>query len=157
MSNRTEPIYNTGGQRVTYQEGAASVYNEVRFRSLSKVGYVATHIHQAKVGQAADKGTTISRERQTEAPKLPLKADYRHDSESLKDHSERRLAPRHATVQQADAWDDEEDEAAHDDLVHVFELPSFVLLVDVDLLWIAAIWKRRAVRRLRWLANEYQR
>lgn len=78
-----------------------------------------TYIHQAKVGQASNKGTTISREGQAEAPELPLEADYGHDSKTLEDHGERRLAPRHATVQQADARDDEEDEAAHNDLVDI--------------------------------------
>jgi hypothetical protein len=86
-----------------------------------------------------------------------LKAYNRHDGQTLEDHSERRLAPRHTTVQQADSRDDEEDEAAKNHLVHILELPSFVLLVDVDTLWIAASWKRRAIRRLRWLFEECQR
>ena len=121
-----------------------------------------THIHHAEVTHAADERSAIARERQGKAPEpdqsqytwpvrlrstavttsdlLPLEADDGHDCQALKDHGKSRLASSHAAIQQADAGYDKKHKTTKNDLVYIFELPSFVLLVDIDLLWVPTSW-----------------
>ena len=71
-------------------------------------------------------------------PERPLEGYDSHDGEALEYHGQCRLSSRHTPIQQSDSGYNKEDEAAQDDLVDIFEFPTPVLRVDVDLKRIAS-------------------
>ena len=161
------------------QDGATSVFMSPKFDILPMNGPPSLEKARVKPQNCLKIAGIVSTFVDTisfRIDRIPLEANNRHDSQTLEDHSKRRLAPGHASIQQADSGYDEEDEAPKDDLVDIsgsgeyqyvfgmfhlicadsLKLPSCILTVDINNLWIASVGKRGAVCWLWWLFENYQ-